>query len=90
MYVEVVGHKVDVSNDTVCLGVQEKTGIAPKGKPLELMVRRCHLLRLYARVTLILAYYSGLENCCEATVFEHMVDVTLQGVGMALSACRER
>ena len=34
--------------------------------------------------------YSGLENRCEATVFEHAVDVTLQGVGMALSACRER
>ena len=32
----------------------------------------------------------GLENCCEATGFEHTVDVTLQGVGIALSACRER
>ena len=34
--------------------------------------------------------YSGLENRCKATVFEHTVDVTLQGVEMALSACRER
>ena len=34
--------------------------------------------------------YSGLENHYFATVFEHVVDVTLQGVGMALSACREK
>ena len=34
--------------------------------------------------------YSGLKNRCEATVFEHTVDVTLQGVGIALSACSER
>jgi len=26
-----------------CPGVQEKILIAPKGKPLELMIRRCHL-----------------------------------------------
>jgi hypothetical protein len=26
-----------------CLGVQEKIQIAQKGKPLKLMIRRCHL-----------------------------------------------
>jgi hypothetical protein len=29
-----------------CLGAREKIWIAPKGKPLELMVRRCHLFRV--------------------------------------------
>ena len=29
-----------------CLGVQEKIWTAPKGKPLELMIRRCHLFRV--------------------------------------------
>jgi hypothetical protein len=29
-----------------CLGVQEKIWIAPKGKPLELMICRYHLIRV--------------------------------------------
>jgi hypothetical protein len=29
-----------------CLGFQEKIWIAPKGKPLELMIRRCHLFQV--------------------------------------------
>ena len=42
------------------------------------------------QVSDLVPIYSGLENRCFAMVFEHAVDVTLQGVGMALSACRER
>jgi hypothetical protein len=44
--VKILKKSVNVICDDYALGFQEKIWIAPKGKPLELMIRRCHLFRV--------------------------------------------